>query len=283
MLTPSLSPLGRHRWMPFVEDDALSCYSYLLPHRASAAADNINCNEAPAFAASQLDAWFRALHPSAFANEPSNSAWTDASYKGKLLLRKTAWHTFGDRCTCEYGYSDTWQPLIASARMKEILREITDAVSHVCGLDSNELNSVNLNYYPQGGGVGLHADDEILFDGLNRETRIVSLSLCARAPCSVVGEDGNFGARLFQVKPKGKKHQMETKELMLRHGDLMTMEGMFQKYYLHSIWPGDSEKYTDHELCRGERINLTWRTIVRHLDGSDECRGLACPLSNRGK
>jgi hypothetical protein len=70
-------------------------------------------------------------------------------------------------------------------------------------------------------------------------------------------------------------------EITLRHGDIITMEGMFQRHYLHSVWPGDDDNraHVNHERCRGERINLTWRTIVRHLDGSDECRGLVCPLA----
>ena len=48
---------------------------------------------------------------------------------------------------------------------------------------------------------------------------------------------------------------------------------------LHSVWPGDSTAHTEHELAHGERINLTFRTIVRHLDGGDESRGLRCPLA----
>lgn len=173
--------------------------------------------------------------------------------------------------------------------MMHVLQEITSAVSAIVGLDDSELNSVNLNYYPRGGGVAFHADDEFLFDGLNCETRIVSLSLCSTAPAGDVADNidkdnntNNFGARKFQVKQKGKKYESsQVSEIILRHGDLMTMEGMFQKHYLHSVWPGDSKKYVDHELCRGERINLTWRTIVRHLDGSPECRGLMCPLSSQ--
>ena len=63
------------------------------------------------------------------------------------------------------------------------------------------------------------------------------------------------------------------------------MEGMFQKFYLHSVWPGDDVEnvHIDDDKCQGERINLTWRTIVRHLDGSDECRGLICPMSKKSK
>jgi len=173
--------------------------------------------------------------------------------------------------------------------MMHVLQEITSAVSSVVGLNwEGEFDSVNLNYYPRGGGVAFHADDEFLFDGLNCETRIVSLSLCSTAPAADGDADSidkdndtNFGARKFQVKQKGKKESSQVDEIILRHGDLMTMEGMFQKYYLHSVWPGDSKTYMDHEHCRGERINLTWRTIVRHLDGSPECRGLKCPLSSQ--
>lgn len=290
-LTPNISPLSR-RWKPFIENDDLSCYSFYLPHDDSISSDgNVNAseNDTPtAFTNAQLNGWFHALHPSNYKDEPTSSAWTDAIYKNQKLLRKTAWHTFDEECTCEYGYSDTWQPLVTSLKMQHVLKEITSTVvSKAVGLKNGELNSVNLNYYPQGGGVGFHADDEFLFDGLNRETRIISLSLCSTTASNNVDKDdcndhnNNFGARTFQVKRKGKKHDSTINEIILRHGDLMTMEGMFQKYYLHSVWPGDSMQHVDHEQCQGERINLTWRTIVRHLDGSEECNGLVCPLSGK--
>jgi hypothetical protein len=82
----------------------------------------------------------------------------------------------------------------------------------------------------------------------------------------------------------GESHDDDVAEITLRHGDVITMEGMFQRHYLHSIWPGDDggASYVDDPRCAGERINLTWRTIVRHLDGSDECRGLICPLAGGG-
>ena len=145
-------------------------------------------------------------------------------------------------------------------------------------------NSVNLNYYPMGGGVGYHADDEFLFDGLNQSIRIVSLSLCARNH-----DGGHDGERLFQVKGKLNNGEVRCEEggtiseITLKHGDIVTMEGMFQKFYLHSVWPGDDVEnvHIDDDRCQGERINLTWRTIVRHLDGSDECRGLICPMSKK--
>ena len=59
--------------------------------------------------------------------------------------------------------------------MRETLCQITRCVEAACGLQGcsaaqGGLNSVNLNYYPSGGGVGFHADDEFLFDGLRQHT-----------------------------------------------------------------------------------------------------------------
>ena len=98
------------------------------------------------------------------------------------------------------------------------------------------------------------------------------------------------GRRLFQVRLKqcfrgggdaaaAASHCAADAELLLGHGDLMTMEGLHQLFYLHSVWPGDSKAHVGHELTRGERINLTWRSIVQHLDGSEECMGMRCPLA----
>ena len=308
-LTPNVSPLGPCRWRPFVEDVELSSYSYYLPHAAPSSSapapapadDDAIPPSTPAAALSsyRLDEWFRSLHPSEYADEPRGSAWTDASHGGRPLLRKTAWAVLEGGCTCEYGYSDNWQRLVASPRMTGVLREITSEVSRVVGClggggggggGGKVFNSVNLNYYPGGGGVGFHADDEFLFDGINRPTRIVSLSLCGRRRDYDGGGDvegtEHSGERVFQVKrkarpPVGSSRDGIVSEITLRHGDIITMEGMFQRHYLHSVWPGDDDgrAHVNHERCRGERINLTWRTIVRHLDGSDECRGLFCPLA----
>ena len=102
---------------------------------------------------------------------------SQCTLQGELLLRKTAWCVFDSACTCAYGYSDTWQNQITDPRMKGVLLDISQAVHRVCAAssldmqaDSNQalFNCVNLNYYPTGGGVGFHADDEFLFDGLRR-------------------------------------------------------------------------------------------------------------------
>jgi len=278
-LVPDTSPLPGGCWSPFVEDVATQSYSYVLPYGQASSSGWAT--------PSQLDDWFTALHPSSFDNSAAsnnNEAWTDASYKGTTLLRKTAWMTMDDACTCDYGYSDTWQPQAKCPPFLTTIRYITQHIRQVTGVST--LNSCNLNYYPQGGGVGFHADDEFLFDSQNRDACIVSLSLCRGN-----SNDNDSGARKFVVK-RQKPGETEddtqdqysdttSQEIVLRHGDIMTMEGMFQKYYFHSVWPGDRQDYVDgkHPYAQGERINLTWRTIVQHLDGSEGCRGKICPLS----
>lgn len=266
-LVPQTSPLTS-RWIPFLEDSTRQSYSYLLPFADDEKVHWTN--------KSQLDRWFDFLHPSQYTRQ--ENAWTDSYYKGELLLRKTAWVTLGKHCACEYGYSDTWQKQATSKKFQKTIEEITKVVMQTTGCTS--LNSCNLNYYPRGGGVGWHADDEFLFDGLRRATCIVSLSLC---------RGGSGGARKFLVKLKEQNNEekiqdeynISDKEQILRHGDLITMEGHFQKHYFHSVWPGDSKEHTEDQYAQGERINLTWRTIVQHLDGSDECRGKMCPLSSK--
>mmetsp|Transcript_35766 Transcript_35766/g.86522 ORF Transcript_35766/g.86522 Transcript_35766/m.86522 type:complete len:425 (-) Transcript_35766:3-1277(-) len=287
-LTPEVSQLGASSWAPLVEDEATQSFAYYYDYDDSS---NDDKGTSPAFASqADLDRWFRELHPSNYEARQDEISWTGASYKGEVLLRKTAWCVFDDECKCEYGYSDTWQPIAQSAKMKKVIAEITEAINRaVLGNDNGNqttppaFDCCNLNYYPKGGGVGFHADDEFLFDGLCRPVRIVSLSLTS--PSS---EESGCGARKFQVRRKRddedgntahEKYNHDAIEVMLKHGDIMTMEGYFQKHYLHSVWPGDSKEYMDHPHTQGERINLTWRTIVQHLDGSQDCMGKVCPLS----
>jgi alkylated DNA repair dioxygenase AlkB len=44
-------------------------------------------------------------------------------------------------------------------------QELSPQVTAACGVEVSPPNSCNLNYYPPGGGVGFHADDEPLFGG----------------------------------------------------------------------------------------------------------------------
>ena len=116
-------------------------------------------------------------------------------------------------------------------------RPLLDLVS---SRSSAPFNGCLFNLYRDGQDrMGWHADDEFLFDGLRREARIVSLSLCGtswrREDGGGDGSDSigrNWGVRKFQVRRKGKKNADDVREILLGHGDLMTMEGLFQKYYL---------------------------------------------------
>jgi len=248
VLLRSLSPDPRI-WEPFLEDPDRRSFAYVV--RGSAGL----------FSADELDEWYRALHPDT-VDSGSVGGWTDSAYRGQKLLRKTAWYV-RPPCTCAYDYADTHQEVVSDERFRASLEKITRRVSEACGIVQNPPNSVNLNYYPAGGGVGWHADDEPLFDGLRRDAAIISLSLAAP------GGDSKAGSRWFEVKPKHPFSRTATRKLEaveFRHGDLMTMEGLFQLHYLHSIWPGDR---TDIQEARGrnalgERINLTWRWVTRH-------------------
>lgn len=284
LLTPDKCPVEyKARWKPLVEDHETRSYSYHLPY------DEL---KTPFVSPEQLDQWFQALHPSNYTSSADDNAWSDAHYQGDLLLRKTAWIVLQENCTCEYGYSDTWQPISNSRALNQVVREITNVLLVVTACPT--INACNLNYYPQGGGVGFHADDEFLFDVQRQaNTCILSLSLGGSRPTTNTNanddNDRNWGAREFLVKPQQEgereqdtqdKYDDRVQEVILRHGDILTMEGQFQNHYFHSVWPGDSKQHMDHPLCQGERINLTWRTIVQHLDGSeDTCRGIQCPLS----
>ena len=280
-----------------IERTDLQSYSYLLEFQKTGEASensvdalNNNTNNKNWISESQLNKWWEALHPSRYEETASTAAWTDAYYKGKKLLRQTAWISLDPDCTCDYGYSDTWQSQATDENMVAVVQEMTAVIQEVTGCSS--WNSCNLNYYPQGGGVGWHADDEFLFDGRRRHTCIISLSLCCRSGGTAGRDDG---ARKFMIQPQtdheenvqGNYAEDDTiQTVILRHGDLLTMEGMFQNYYFHSVWPGDSQEYSTASseapppFTQGERINLTWRTIVQHLNGSEEeFRGRTCPLS----
>lgn len=141
--------------------------------------------------------------------------------------------------------------------MKKVIMEIIEAINQAVstGEDNNggqsifsAFNCCNFNYYPRGGGVGFHADDEYLVDGLQQPARIVSLSLTSSS-----GKKSGSGARILQLRKKqddeggnitNEKYNHYVIEVMLKHGDMFAMEGYFQRHYLHSVWPGESIRST---------------------------------------
>ncbi|CAK0800721.1 unnamed protein product [Prorocentrum cordatum] len=123
-------------------------------------------------------------------------------------------------------------------------------VMPLCHLVSREEwpNSCNLNLYENGGhSVSWHADNERLFAGKFQDCPIISLSL---------GHERRFELKALAPDEDGQK---AFSKLLLRDGDLCTMEGLFQKYYEHRVPREDKEV--------GPRINITWRWVVEHLDG----------------
>jgi len=172
------------------------------------------------------------------------------------IRRSTCWHTWGG-CRCEYTYGEE-RVAVASQELHvpvfdEAFRELTQTVFKLLRPDWTDAmlpNSANLNLYGDGSQiVGWHADDESLFAGTTDDCVIVSLSLGA--------------TREFQLAPKlpdiEGTPQPNTEEMSwvgLEDGDIVTMEGLFQKHYVHGV-PGNRE-------VTEPRINVTWRWVRDH-------------------
>ncbi|CAE8593019.1 unnamed protein product [Polarella glacialis] len=273
-------------WEPFVVDPPRRSYSFVLRR------------EAGRFRPEELARWFQALHPKSSSAGLGVGAWTDAAYQGQALLRKTAWYV-RPPCTCAYDYADTHQEIASDAPLRAVLEEITARVAQVCGVELP--NSVNLNFYPPGGGVGFHADDEPLFDGLRRDARIISLSLTEpdaeqaawqqvvrgeaeegllpdrpRPPknrgrgASAWGLDDHGGA--LSIKKNNRKINKNPIKFAFKKTKQKKHSNKNNLHYLRSAWPGDRCHMLEApgRSAFGERVNLTWRWIVQHND--------KCPL-----
>ncbi len=85
----------------------------------------------------------------------------------------------------------------------------------------------------------MHADDEYLFDAATNPATIASLT---------IGETRDFE---IQDVDAGLVHTIN-----IRSGELVTMEGLFQKTHRHAV--------PKSKVARGIRYNLTLRRIVHH-------------------
>lgn len=174
--------------------------------------------------------------------------WNRPKIDGKPLPRSAAFMV-APGCKCKYRYSGTrWPP----HDFPEWFQSLTDEVMSFVGIDVPCPNSCNVNLYDDGTeSVGWHSDNEPLFESQVQDCLIVSMSLGA--------------TRDFQIQQQwadGRK--MET--ISLSNGDLMTMEGLFQRYYSHRV-PRSS--------CKEARINFTWRYIT--------CHDFGCPQRDEKK
>ncbi len=205
-------------------------------NRRSFAGYKSNC-----FNINELNEWYNLLTKSneIIWNRPNN------------LPRKCAWFvSFNCQCCYRYGYTN-WNPII----FPKWFIQITKRVLFESGLNFklNLPNCCNVNWYENGNdSVGWHSDNEILFNSVADDCLIISLSLGQK--------------RRFQIKlnENNENNQIVIKEIELCNGDLMSMEGLFQKYYLHRV----PKEYN----VSGARINLTWRWIKNH---TNTCKGHA--------
>jgi len=168
------------------------------------------------------------------------TTWLQPSGRWGPLPLKTAWMCAEEFKTCKYRYGGAE---VLPVAFPNWMQEVMATCMPLCGLldPSQWPNSCNLNLYVDGQhSVGWHADNEDLFQGKFQDCRIISLSL---------GQ-----TRKFELKCGKDFHRLD-----LGDGDLCTMEGMTQKHYQHRV-----PKEFDKKL--GERINLTWRWIVKHGD-----------------
>lgn len=161
---------------------------------------------------------------------------------GRAIPRKTAWMV-KKGCDCMYRYGQVEVP---PADFPPWMIELMSIVMPACGLADRAdwPDSCNMNHYVDGGmSVGWHSDDESLFQGKYRDILIISLSL---------GVKRNFELRLNWPD----EGEQPLRQFQLGSGDIMTMEGMTQKHFMHRV--------PREELIEGSRINLTWRWVVKH-------------------
>lgn len=185
---------------------------------------------------------FAGLFKGAFSAEKCRK-WMDATLeKGNWSVipgvpRTVAWYVSQEYADCPYRYSGLEFPATV---FPPFLLEIRKAVCELCGILPDQYPSAcNVNVYDdQKHEVGWHSDDEVMFQGLSRDTCIISLSL---------GSPRHFCWRL-----QGTAAKLGT--VALGDGDIMTMEGLFQKHYKHSVPKSDSPV--------GRRVNFTFRWIV---------------------
>jgi len=175
--------------------------------------------------------------------------WARPKIDGKPLPRSAAF-LVSNGCKCKYRYSGTkWEP----HQFPDWFTNLTTEVMELVGLELPIPNSCNVNLYEDGTeSVGWHSDNEPLFESQVQDCLIVSMSL--------------GGTRDFQIQQQwAEGRKLET--VSLSNGDLMTMEGLFQRYYSHRVPRSNGRKEP--------RINFTWRYVTKHDAG--------CPLARQSK
>ena len=163
----------------------------------------------------------------------------------QFCTRRSCWLVMKP-CACFYKYGGRqYDPSFFPPWLSRLTARVEDLV----GVARGTFNSCNANWYSEAShSLNYHADNEWLFKPADKNVFIVSLS---------------FGqSRLFKIR---KKLGLTHITICLNDGDVFTMGGKMQESYEHSV-SRCSEHSSNSSHGPTERFNLTWRTIVNHVD-----------------
>lgn len=213
-------------WKLIINDNQRLCYASYL---------------SGSFKKNTLFKWFNIVDSKVKWQNPKVETNT-AQGMVNLLTRSVAWYA---SCQCIYSYSGV---SLKPERYPSWLNKITKAVMGKLGMKGNLFpNCCLINYYPDGKGyVDWHSDREGIFIPKD-EDNVLIISLSLGAP------------RIFELRYRKTRDERDVVKTFLRSGDLLTMEGQFQRHYVHRV-PRDLR-------CSEPRINLTWRWIRTHESG----------------
>eukprot|EP00928_Gymnodinium_smaydae_P013599 TRINITY_DN14951_c1_g4_i1.p1 TRINITY_DN14951_c1_g4~~TRINITY_DN14951_c1_g4_i1.p1 ORF type:complete len:568 (+),score=47.34 TRINITY_DN14951_c1_g4_i1:45-1706(+) len=174
------------------------------------------------------------------------SGWGDTT----KLTRKVMWFT-RPGCTCPYEYGSESCPAVNFPSWFDAMTERWLGKLKLQNSAFGMPNCANINLYDGGEqAVSWHADDEPLFKGKTQDALIISVSLGAARKFQVGLRAPRKGAYLAPEKGTIESYWLE-------HGHIATMEGLFQKHYLHQVAKAG--------VSTEPRINVTFRYNVAHV------------------
>jgi len=193
-----------------------------------------------------------------FLDLKSKVDWLEI-HGASAMTRKTMW-LVGEGCRCPYNYGQQQVNAMTFPDWFMVMARRWLECLNLNGEDKDGRfpDCVNLNLYETGDHqVSWHSDDEPLFRGKFQDARIISVTLGAMRKFQVGLKAPRRGGIL-------KPERGSVCNFNLGHGQICTMEGLFQKHYLHQIAKGTT---------RQARINATFRYIQEHAEG--------CPLRRK--
>ena len=207
----------------------------------------------------------------------SSRAFQDFQYRTAQFMRGP--------CTCFYSYAGTSKHKRYSYRFgqgtpsPEVLIEIEDYLAEKLGLHMDQIPDCwVVNWYIDPDMyIDWHTDDDQLFDALNAETEIISITLGASAPFCYQPRKRTQTASDLQLPVKKTRAAIASRQLRgsvaLHNGSISLMGGWFQREFEHRTIPA-SEWGSTWAIAAGDcgapisyknpRICLTGRFIRKH-------------------